>query len=341
MIVVRWFVPGVLVFAIAGCGDEAGRPAADAATSDRAEADVADGPPDSGPSQSPDASVGGPERPADASLAIDGPSDGPARADLIGDSHEDAADLDAVTEVTPATDVPAEAPMNSCLRLMGMIGWWDADSRQAATVRDLSAHANDGNIEGLVPTVGGRVGQAFQFGHIAGVVAVPNASVLASPKALTLEAWIRPRVMVRSWWRVVGRATDNDTGTSSYLLGLSPEGTIYFGLFANEKQTYVTGETAIPVGQWSHIAAVWDGTTMRTYLNGVQQVATAAFAGPLARPPFVEVRLGRGTHIADYIFDGDIDEVSMYDRALTDSELAGIVTAGGLGKCKDTGPGDW
>ena len=329
---VRWFVSGVLVAAIAGCGDEVGRPAADAAPSDRALVDAPDGTPDPSPGQ--DAGVLGPEAPAGISTA----SDGPAPADLVAD-RQDASDLD-VTEVVPSADAPTDVPMNSCLRVTGTIGWWDADSLQAATVRDLSAHANDGNIEGLVPTVAGRVGQAFQFGHVAGVVAVPNASVLASPAALTLEAWIRPRVMPRSWWRVVGRATDDDTGRSAYLLGLSPEGTIYFGLFANDKQTYVTGETAMPVGQWSHIAAVWDGATMRIYLNGIQQAATMPFAGPLARPPFVEVRLGRGTHIAEYIFDGDIDEVSMYDRALTASELAGIVTAGSLGKCKDTSSRD-
>ena len=79
-----------------------------------------------------------------------------------------------------------------------------------------------------------------------------------------------------------------------------------------------TGTSPLPVGTWSHLATTWDGSTLRLYVNGAQ-VAARTVAGPLAtstRP----LSIG-GNGIWGEYFAGAIDELRLYDHALTAAEI--------------------
>jgi hypothetical protein len=69
---------------------------------------------------------------------------------------------------------------------------------------------------------------------------------------------------------------------------------------------------------WSHLAATYDGTTLRLYVNGVQ-VATRAVVAPLLTSTGA-LRLG-GNSIRGEYFQGRLDEVRLYNRALTSTEI--------------------
>ena len=72
---------------------------------------------------------------------------------------------------------------------------------------------------------------------------------------------------------------------------------------------------------------------MRSYLDGVAQTQTATFAGPPAVMTNLPVRLGKGDGTG-YVFDGLVDEVTIFDRALDVAEVTSIFAAGAAGKCK-------
>jgi hypothetical protein len=78
--------------------------------------------------------------------------------------------------------------------------------------------------------------------------------------------------------------------------------------------------TALPVNTWSHIATTYDRTNWRFYVNGVQ-VATRAYT-PAIQASTGALRIG-GNSIWSEWFAGQIDEVRVYDRALSAAEVAG------------------
>ena len=89
---------------------------------------------------------------------------------------------------------------------------------------------------------------------------------------------------------------------------------------------------ALPItpGVWYHVAWTYDQSAMKLYFNG-QPVATNVIgAHPIATSP-ADLRIsGADDHV---YFDGMIDEPAVYNRALSDAEIAGIYNAGSSGKC--------
>ena len=94
---------------------------------------------------------------------------------------------------------------------------------------------------------------------------------------------------------------------------------------------FSNGTAALPLNAWSHLAMSWDGTTQRLYVNG-NQVASRALAGTLPNSAGV-LRFG-GNGVWSEWFAGRLDEIRIYDRALTQAELQSDmtkpVTASGL-----------
>ncbi|HZM27048.1 MAG TPA: LamG domain-containing protein, partial [Gemmatimonadales bacterium] len=78
------------------------------------------------------------------------------------------------------------------------------------------------------------------------------------------------------------------------------------------------GTAAVPLNAWTHLAATHDGTTLRLYVNGVQ-VGSRAVAGALLTSTGA-LRIG-GNSIWGEFFQGRIDEVRVYNRALSPSEI--------------------
>ena len=79
----------------------------------------------------------------------------------------------------------------------------------------------------------------------------------------------------------------------------------------------------LPVNQWSHLAATYDGTTLRLYVNGVVAASTP-FTGDMATSTD-PLRIGGNSVYGEY-FVGVIDEVRIYYRALTAAEIGADMT---------------
>lgn len=94
----------------------------------------------------------------------------------------------------------------------------------------------------------------------------------------------------------------------------------------------------LQAGIWQHIAGTFDGTTIRLYLNGVLLSETLS-PGPIATNdhPFFIGRTDSGSNDSDF-FKGEIDELSLYNRALSLEEIQSIVNAGTAGKCPPPPP---
>lgn len=181
-----------------------------------------------------------------------------------------------------------------------------------------------------VQIAAGLSGNAFEFNGQS-VIEVPFSSALNPSAGLTVEAWVQPVGQQVTWARLVGLQLDFNT-SSFWVFGLGTHRGVYFGAFRNLMQSWIDGQQSLPLGIWTHVAGTWDGTVMRAYVNGVVQQDVSAIIGPLSGTA-TPLRIGRGD-TTSLGFHGRIDELTIYDHALTAGEIAAIHAAGAFGKCK-------
>ena len=213
----------------------------------------------------------------------------------------------SVTVTVANTAPPADGPVAA----------FGFDEASGTTTIDASGKGNAGTISGATRTTTAKFGSALNFDGVNDWVTVPDANSLDLTRAMTLEAWVRPTTL-GAYRTVLIKET---TGNLVYALYASSR----FGSSSVSRPSAwidvegVGPTTALPVNAWSHLASTYDGLTWRFYVNGTQ-VATRAFTAaiPTSTGP---LRLG-GNNIWSEWFKGQLDEIRVYDRALSAAEVA-------------------
>lgn len=177
-------------------------------------------------------------------------------------------------------------------------------------VGDKAGGGNNGTLIGATWTTSGKFGSALTFNGTSALVTVPNSASLQLTSGMTLEAWVYPTSVGTSWRDVIYKGDD-----MYFLLAASPTSSRpeTGGTFAT---LYGTG--ALTVNTWTHLAGTYDGVTVRLYVNGVQ-VASLAKTGTIATSTN-PLQIGGDSTYGQY-FQGRIDEVRIYSRALSASEV--------------------
>ena len=144
-----------------------------------------------------------------------------------------------------------------------------------------------------------------------------DAASLDLTTGMTLEAWVRPTATT-SWRTVVTKEQPNNLvyGLFANSDAAQPSGIVSIG--SKLLQDIVRGSAPLPVSTWTHLATTYDGSQLRLFVNG-SQVATRAVAGamPNSNGP---LQIG-GNRVWPEWFKGQIDDVRVYNRALSASEL--------------------
>lgn len=245
----------------------------------------------------------------------------------LGTSYDDV--VQAVTGVGPCVPTPS-----------GLVSWWrgEGDAQDAIGT-------NHGALSNGIAFAAGNVGQAFYLDGIDDYVSLGSLSQLDRATELTVMAWIWKQSDANQAAGIVGRY--GDLG-STFLLYDGEGSFVHKGKFvvvteAPGTTTGVTGTTDIPVGQWTFIAGTWRGSNglLSLYKNGSLE-ASSVESGAIGRlqPYLPHVPFpgkigswGTGDDHPNYKFHGFIDEVAIYDRALSASEIAAIYAAGSAGMC--------
>jgi hypothetical protein len=206
-----------------------------------------------------------------------------------------------------------------------MVGFWRGETDASDLI---GGHAGT-FYTGQTPTTpsvipGGKVGGAFKFNRTV-YVQVPNSAALKPPQ-MTAEAWVSPAA---TGFNAVIACGSSTGGLLTWYLGVTG-GTPQF---ISHGSDLLAAPSAIPMNQWTHLAISFDGTTKRLYVDGLM-VASKGGLGPLVYDPAVPVTIGAAwedNQPAD-VFTGLVDEVSLYDRALTSGEIFDIYNADIAGK---------
>jgi len=215
--------------------------------------------------------------------------------------------------------------------LDGIVSWWPGE----LTFSDVVGGNNGSNIN-AVTFVAGEAGSAFSFNGTSTRIVAPDAPNLDLTNALTIEMWVKSRGWAGSNRGLLGKWGDNLFTQRSYSFDVQPSGRAYLlvsadGLTVN--QAFVASTTLIPVNQWTHLAATYDGSTLRYYVNGQLEASVAWSQGIFSgRAPLVIGASLTSDTTAYAFYDGLIDEPSIYRRALSSTEIANIYAAGASGK---------
>jgi len=204
-----------------------------------------------------------------------------------------------------------------------LVGWWRFDEGSGTTAFDSSGNGNDGTLNGDPKWVAGKYGGALKFNGSSDYLAAPDSESLdINADQLSIAAWINGED-----WPAANHIVRKiaDTGTSSiYMIRVQPD-TVRVYLNTSDGETIVQGTTVLPTNEWVHVALTYDGTEARIYVNGQLDVSMDV-SGELTESNN-ELRIGRGEPSGYFV--GMIDDVRLYNHALTESELLSAMEGSG------------
>jgi hypothetical protein len=199
----------------------------------------------------------------------------------------------------------------------GLVAAYGFDETSGSIVGDSSGNSNSGSITGAARIVAGKYGGALSFNGSSNLVSVPDSNSLDLTSGMTLEAWVKPTTL-GAFKTVVLKEAPGDLSYGMYA------SSAYGGSGVSRPSAWIAGTdvgatTALPTGAWSHLAATYDRTSFKLYINGTQ-VASKAFTGAIT-PSTGALKIGGNSIWGEY-FNGQIDEIRVYNRALSPSEIA-------------------
>jgi hypothetical protein len=209
-----------------------------------------------------------------------------------------------------------------------IVGEWRFDDETGEFAEDTSGNTNTGtltNMDSVTAWVARKSGTALQFDGIDDYVDCGNDASLDITDAITIELWLNPNVAGEGGPNA-GPVAKAETGVdASWQLRYNAPGD-YMGFQFNgdpEGSTWVSVNQNLTPGEWYHIAGTFDGTTIRCYLNGLETDTNLLSAIKSGNATLFIGQDGWGN-----IFNGAIDEVKIYNRALTVEEVRADYEAG-------------
>ena len=192
------------------------------------------------------------------------------------------------------------------------------DEGSGDVVKDLAGD-HDGTRLSADWAEDGKFGGAMHFDGSGDRVTIPDSGELDFGKSFTLEAWVRPEV-THSWAPLISK-TEASEPNYSYILyagrvNKAPEA---FVSDSEVNELNVDGTKPLPMNAWSHVALVADGQDLKLYVDG--ELEATIESSLTLRNTSGPIRIGGNDQWWEF-FEGKIDEVRLYDEALSESEIA-------------------
>ena len=206
----------------------------------------------------------------------------------------------------------------------GLVAYWKFDEGSGSTASDSSGNSNNGTLENMNTStcwVNGKSGKALSFDGTNDYVAAPSSSNLNVTGGVTVEAWIKLNAVSKDQ-KIVGR---RDGSAGGYLLGVYSNNKVEFEIRNATNTAYLnrntSGGTVLTAGQWYRVVGVYSDTDnyLATYVNGQldrEMTTTGALASTTG-----SLTIGKESSVNSCYWTGVIDEVKIYNRALSASEV--------------------
>jgi hypothetical protein len=200
-----------------------------------------------------------------------------------------------------------------------LVGWWTLDSNHYGTgaggVIDSSGSGNNGTQVGTPTLVAGKLGQALSFNGTSQYV--DTGSWSNSLTSISVCAWVKPtsgtRQDIVSKWSFGAYQYNLLQGTTANKF------TFYISITGGAAIASSNSVTTIVAGTWYHLCGTYDNSNIKLYVNGAQEGVNIAQTGNLYNGSSQDNLIGES---GDAIFDGSLDDIRIYNRALTAGDVA-------------------
>lgn len=237
----------------------------------------------------------------------------------------------------------------------GLIGYWEFEGDNVSDIiRDRSGEGNNGRLNNSSIADLGRYGKGLDVtgspSSFASIDIQPGASLNSLTDQLTVTAWIYPDRCADFFSVVASRQLGGEIHPDQFYLGFGPDidlssprcGEMSFkwhlstngedcqnNAFLCDINTLPSGQSGTNVNRWIHMAGTYDGNLMKLYIDG-EEIGQRSLSGNINldpnRPLTIGVEENGGGHVPENPFDGRIDEIRIYNRALAASEIAEIAS---------------
>jgi len=207
----------------------------------------------------------------------------------------------------------------------GLVGHWKMDSgtgSNSATATDSSGYDNTGTVTGATFTNEGRFKEAYHFSTDSPYIRLLNTNVLNSTGNKTISAWIKPRICSEP----VGtqcRVYSGSSGNGLLSMFQSQVNQKIYCEMKNSTGSYKQATTlsALEENKWRFATCTYNYSSICMWLDGQLEQCTAVGTVP---SPAAGSYFYIGTHDGSnaYNFNGTIDEVRVYNRALSSTEIS-------------------
>jgi len=261
------------------------------------------------------------------------PDINPLEGDFNADCTADWEDVEIMADDWLETDVnlsPVQQPND-----VNLVGWWKLDEEPDSNVTDYAGYDNNGVIETLNTNAfwadAGHDGNAMRFDG--GRVLVPDACSLRPKYELTVCAWVKYYSTHDNSARVAVKGKDNketfslEVGDEDVCALVVRDGNDY-NPGEGKYESYDVNSYQLEHGDWTHLAGTFkQGDCIKIYVNGqLEATNNDANAVTYLSQDTGDLAIGNRSDATNRAFEGLIDEVRVYNRALSAAEIAYIAT---------------
>jgi len=210
------------------------------------------------------------------------------------------------------------------------VAWWKFDEAAGDSTTESVGGLADHIAGSKALWAAGVSGTALVFDGYTSMVTHPKANAPSISDAFTLEAWVAIQAYPWNWCPIIHQSTWEDRG---YWLGIDEEGHVSLrASIGGDWQSLNSSET-VGLYRWVHVAGTFDRSDgrMRIYIDGSEKGSRSVSNNGITTAG-VDIKIGKGRNMpptmpiregfeCSYSIDGAIDEVKIYDRALSGSEI--------------------
>ncbi len=220
----------------------------------------------------------------------------------------------------------AFAQVPSYVPTSGLVGWWPFNGN----ANDESGNGNNGMVQNGASLTLDRYGNSnstYDFDGNDDQIYINNSSSLSPNQYVTVNSWIYPRAYEDGKFILVKGSHVNLSTRSYGLLGPESNQKAQFRVSNSNTEIGVYSSTNISLNSWTMVTGVYDGNSIKIFVNGVfdGQISLSGLINQTSEP------LTFGSHkyynFSDYWYNGKIDDIGIWNRALTQQEITALYNA--------------
>lgn len=183
---------------------------------------------------------------------------------------------------------------------------------------DKSGNTNDG-AQASTAANGGRFGSAQIFNSSSDIITIADHASLDLTTNMTLSAWVYPTTL-NTENMIFIKAVDSDTADRAYYIRVNSAGGTSMIVVQSTTENFAFASAAVTTNTWTHVVGTYDGSNIRIYTNGTLRNTTPLTGS--ANTNSGQIWVGRLANQGQEMWTGTLDELRVYNRALSASEVS-------------------